>query len=67
MCERCFYNQIQTYFDEILSKYQYGFGKGFNCSTMSSKHDWKWKGVDNSGVHGALLTHVYKAFDCLHH
>ena len=33
---------------------------------MSNKHDWKWKGVDNSGVLGALLTHVYKAFDCLH-
>ena len=23
--------------------------------------------MDNSGVLGALLTHVYKAFDCLHH
>ena len=26
---RCIYNQIQTYFDEILSKYQCRFRKGF--------------------------------------
>ena len=29
--EKCLYNQVQTYFDNILSKYQYGFRKGFNA------------------------------------
>ena len=29
--ERCLYNQMQTYFDNILSKYQCGFRKGFNA------------------------------------
>ena len=28
--ERCIYDQIQTYFDKIVSKYQCGFCKGFN-------------------------------------
>ena len=28
--ERCLYNQMQTYFDNLLSKYQCGFRKGFN-------------------------------------
>ena len=29
--EKCLYNEIETYFDEILSKYQCGFRKGFNA------------------------------------
>ena len=29
--ERCFYHQTQTYSDEILSRYQCGFCKGFNA------------------------------------
>ena len=29
--ERCLYNQMQTYFDNILSEYQCGFRKGFNA------------------------------------
>ena len=29
--ERCLYNQMQTYFDNLLSKYQCGFCKGFNA------------------------------------
>ena len=31
--ERCFYNQIQTYFDESLSKHRYGFRKGLMHKT----------------------------------
>ena len=30
MYERCLYNQLQQYFDNILCKYQYGFRKGYN-------------------------------------
>ena len=29
--ERCLYNQLQTYFDDILSTYQCGFRKEFNA------------------------------------
>ena len=29
--ERCLYNQMQTYFDNLLSKYQCKFRKGFNA------------------------------------
>ena len=28
--KKCIYDQIQTYFDKILSKYQCGFRKGYN-------------------------------------
>ena len=29
--DRCLYNQMETYFDDILSKYQCGFCKEFNA------------------------------------
>ena len=61
-------NQIQTYFDEILSKYQCGFCKGFNAQHCLVIIIEKWKeSGDNSGAFGALMTDLSKAFDCLHH
>ena len=66
--ERCLDNQIQTYFDEILSKCQCGFRKGFNVQhcLVSMTENWK-ESVDNGGAFGALITDLSKAFDCLHH
>ena len=29
--ERCIYDQIENYFDQVLSKFQCGFRKGFNA------------------------------------
>ena len=66
--ERCLYNQMQTYFDNLLSKYQCGFRKGFNAQHCLVSMIEKWKeSVDSGGAFGALMTDLSKAFDCLHH
>ena len=68
MYERCFCNQIQTYSDDILSKYQCGFRKGFNAQHCLVSMIEKWKeSVDNGGAFGALMADLPKTFDCLHH
>ena len=68
MCEICLYNQLQTYFDEILYKYQCGFRKGFNAQHCLVSMIEKWEfSMDNGGAFGALMTNLSKAFDCLHH
>ena len=66
--ERCLYNQMQTYFDNLLPKHQCGFRKGFNAQhcLVSTVEKWK-KGVDNGLAFDALMTDLSKAFDCLHH
>ena len=66
--ERCLYNQIQTYFDNILSKYQCRLCKRFNAKHCLVSMIEKWKeSVDNGGALGALMTDLSKAFDCLLH
>ena len=66
--ERCIYDQIQNYFDQILSKFQCGFRKGFNAQHCLIALIEKWKkSVDSGGAFGALLTDLSKAFDCLSH
>ena len=66
--ERCIYDQIQTYFDQILSKYQCRFRKGYNVQHCLIALIEKWKqSVDKGGAFGALLTDLSKAFDCLSH
>ena len=66
--ERCRYNQMQTYFDNLISKYQFGFRKGFNAQHCLVNMIEKWKeSVDSGGAFGALMTGISKAFDCLHH
>ena len=59
---------MQTYLDNILSKYQCGFCKGFNAQHCLVSMIEKWKeSVDNGGVFGALVTDISKSFDCLNH
>ena len=66
--ERCMYEQMYTYFDQILSKYQCGFRKGFNAQHCLLAMIEKWrKTIDKGGVAGAVLTDLSKAFDCLSH
>ena len=66
--ERCKYDQIQLFFDSLLSKYQCGFRRGYNAQHCLITLVEKWKkSVDNSGAFGALLTDLSKAFDCLPH
>ena len=64
--ERCLYNQMQTYFDNIVSKYQCGFC-GFNAQHCLVSMIENGKKLDNGGVFGALMTDLTKAFDCLYH
>ena len=59
---------MQTYFDNLLPKYQCGFRKGFNAQHCLVSMDEKWKeSGDSCGAFGALMTDLSKTFDCLHH
>ena len=59
---------MQSCFDNILSKHQCGFRKVFNAQHCLLSMIEKWKeSVDNGRTFGALMTDLYKAFDCLHH
>ena len=61
--ERCMYDQMYKYFDQILSKYQIRFTQ--HCLLMMVE---KWKLVLNkSSLGGGLLTDLSKAFDCIKH
>ena len=46
--ERCIYDQIQLFFDSVLSKYQCGFRRGYNAQhcLVSLIEKWK-KSIDN--------------------
>ena len=66
--ERCLYDQIQNFFEKILSKYQCGFRKGYNAQHCLITLIEKWKkSVDNGGSFGALMTDLSKAFVYLSH
>ena len=60
--------QLLEFFDNILSKFQCGFRKGYgtqHCLLLMLKI---WKGsTDSNKAFGALLTDLSKVFDCLSH
>ena len=59
---------MSAYFDEIFSKYQYGFRKGYSSQQCLLALLEKWKAaVDKGKAFGTLLTNMSKAFDCLNH
>ena len=62
------FEQISNYFENILSKYQFEFRKGFNAQQcfIAMIELWK-KSVDQKKAFGALLTDLSKAFDCVNH
>ena len=66
--ERLLSRQLPGFFDDILSKFECGFRKGYgtqHCLLLMLK---VWKGAtDNNEAFGALLTDRLKAFDCLSH
>ena len=66
--ERYIYDQMEAYFETILSPSQCGFRKGFSAQhcLISLIEKWK-KSIDNGGAFGALMTDLSKAFDCLSH
>ena len=59
--ERYLYDQIQVFFNSILSKYQCGFRRGYNAQHCLIILIEKWKKtVDNDGAFGALFTNLSK-------
>ena len=62
------FSQISAYFDEIFSKYQYGFRKAYSFQQclLALLENCK-AAADKGKVFGALLTDFSKAFDCLNH
>ena len=59
---------MSNFFEDIFSKYQCGFRKGYSAQHCLLVMIEKWKRiVDNGGVFGALLTDLSKTFDCIPH
>ena len=68
VCERCLYDQIKNFFEDVFSKYRGGFRKSYSAQHCLLAVIEKWKKiVDYGGVFGALLTDLSKAFDCIPH
>ena len=66
--EKCMFEQMSQLFENIFSKYQCGFWKGFSTQQCLLAMLEKWKrSVDNSKMFGILLTDLSKDFDCLDH
>ena len=62
------HRQISEYFETLFSKFQCGFRKGYgtqDCLLAMVVH-FK-KALDQEKEYGALLTDLFKAFDCLSH
>ena len=66
--EKIICGQLSNHFDNILSKFQCGFRKGYSPQHCLLLMIDKWKkAVDNHKVFGAILTDLSKAFDCICH
>ena len=64
--ERCLYDQISNFFEDVFSKYQCGFRKGYSAQHCLLVMIEKWeKIVDCGGVFGALIAELSEAFDCI--
>ena len=62
------FEQISQFFEDIFSKYQCEFRKGFSTQQYLLAMLEKWKrSVNNNKMFGALLTDLSNAFDCLDH
>ena len=66
--EKLICRQLSNHFDNIFSKFQCGFRKGFCAQHCLLLMIDKWKkAVDNNKVFGAILTDLSKAFYCICH
>ena len=64
--ERLMDNQIYPYFDKLLSKFQYGFQKGFNAQHCLLAMIQKWcNTLNKDGETGAVLRGLSKGFGCI--
>ena len=59
---------MSSFFDDIFSKYQYGFRKGFSTQQCLLVLLEKWKrSIDRGKVFVAILTDLSKVFEYLDH
>ena len=66
--ERLIAKQINPFINTWLSKYLCGFRKGFSTQHSILHMLRKWQShLDTSGIIGAILMDLSKAFDCLPH
>ena len=62
--EKIINKKISIYFENVISKFMYGFRKGYNTQQSPLLMCEKWKNVvDNGKVFGALLTDLSEDFD----
>ena len=66
--EKLMYNQLYDYFDTLFFQYQCGFREGFSAEhcllAMIEKFE---EAIDRENKFGALLTDLFKEFDCINH
>ena len=66
--ERLIIKQIEPFVNNFLSKLLCGFRKGYSCQYSLLNMIRKWQATLNtSGIVGAVLMDLSKAFDCLPH
>ena len=66
--ERCMHQQINEYFESLLSQVSMRFETKIQCATLLLVIVEKMKkSRDSNGVFGAVLTDLFKAFDCIPH
>ena len=66
--ETCLNKQLEEYFQALLCKYQCGFRKGYRVINDLLPMIEKWrKSLDEGGAYVALLTDLFKVFDCIPH
>ena len=66
--KRSLFKQISRFFDDIFSKYQYGFRKEFTTQQcLLALLEKCNRSIERGKVFGALLRDLSKAFDCLNH
>ena len=66
--ERYMHDEINAYFDDILSKFQCGFRKGYSAQHCLLYMIEKIRKIrDSKGVFADVLTGFSEAFDCISH
>ena len=66
--ERIMNDQLQNYFDEILSKFVSAFRKNYSCQSVLLKMIEQWKNaLDKGETVGAVMIDLSKAFDTISH
>ena len=62
------HDQLKDYFEKLLSKYQWGFRKGFSTQhCLLVMIEKLRKSLDSGEASAALSTDLSKTFDCLPH